>query len=969
MMERVLECIQNRENGLLESPTGTGKTLSLLVGALAWKKHELEVNRLNNPEVEIHNRQFADIAKPSGTRSLIIYASRTHSQLGQVIKELKQTGYHPNISLLGSRANLCVHPDVSLQKGNAQRTLCEQLVKAKRCKFKEGITTMATSWCSQGSMQGSTSIMDIEDLGRFGKENSVCPFYLGRNDEIQQRVDLVFMPYNYLVDPAVRRGLKMRWEDAVVIVDEAHNLADVCKEAASLSMKSVDIAKSLAELEQCLQLLGSANDAGLEDLLGGALDDRPSQDELLFLKKMLLDLEKTIDAIPFRHDPDINTGMSSTRPGDYFFEVLENAGVTEQTVGVVTNCIDRATSFSTKAYSLDAFGKSLARAFAGSERGENVRDRAREYFKVFVCEDADATRMLKLRKKNNSRSSNFFGAPSSSSSSVFGQQRLDEMGQKKTPRVLNLWCFSPGVTLQELLNLRVRSIILTSGTLAPLSSFASQMRIPFKVTLENPHVVDDSQVWLGVVTSGPTQKLLSSKYSNRNEEYRKELGNSIANFARNVPDGLLVFFPSYTEMHNCVNSWKDRTDIWRRVERHKKIFVEERKAADMKAVIDAYYQCIDQGVGGMFMAVCRGKASEGIDFSDKKARAVIITGLPLPPFKEPQIVLNRKFLDHQDKMIRRHGLDSSLLLSGQEWYNQRADRAVNQAVGRVIRHKHDFGAVILCDNRFAQKQQALSKWLRHRHHVLEKFGLAAKELTNFFKFHQNKRPIEAQAQAQAQRRFGDQPLDVKKTEVIQQSLSKASAKPKRYNPDEARLLKKFKPNCVPKPKKQESLTAVLSKVTRAPILTIGGANLGKSGSRLTKETRSANDNFASEWMRTSSPSQDPLLQESQQESQLERKRKEHRKANRTKDFISAAKQKLSKEEYKKFKASLQDLDKWKKANPERARSQTTKLNKAEVAMITPLGHIFKGSDRKALKLQFVSFLPLSHQRHFRDRFL
>lgn len=39
-------------------------------------------------------------------------------------------------------------------------------------------------------------------------------------------------------------------------------------------------------------------------------------------------------------------------------------------------------------------------------------------------------------------------------------------------------------------------------------------------------------------------------------------------------------------------------------------------------------------------------------------------------------------------------------LSGEDWYNQQASRAVNQAVGRVIRHRHDYGAIIFCDERF-----------------------------------------------------------------------------------------------------------------------------------------------------------------------------------------------------------------------------------------------------------------------------
>ena len=34
------------------------------------------------------------------------------------------------------------------------------------------------------------------------------------------------------------------------------------------------------------------------------------------------------------------------------------------------------------------------------------------------------------------------------------------------------------------------------------------------------------------------------------------------------------------------------------------------------------------------------------------------------------------------------------------WYSQEAARAVNQAIGRVIRHRHDYGAIIFCDDRF-----------------------------------------------------------------------------------------------------------------------------------------------------------------------------------------------------------------------------------------------------------------------------
>lgn len=60
---------------------------------------------------------------------------------------------------------------------------------------------------------------------------------------------------------------------------------------------------------------------------------------------------------------------------------------------------------------------------------------------------------------------------------------------------------------------------------------------------------------------------------------------------------------------------------------------------------------------------------------------------------------------------------------------------MNQAIGRVIRHRRDFGCVVLCDARFAEERnrQSLSLWARPFVRECNGFGKVAADLTRFFK--------------------------------------------------------------------------------------------------------------------------------------------------------------------------------------------------------------------------------------------
>ena len=115
--------------------------------------------------------------------------------------------------------------------------------------------------------------------------------------------------------------------------------------------------------------------------------------------------------------------------------------------------------------------------------------------------------------------------------------------------------------------------------------------------------------------------------------------------------------------------------------------------------------------GALFIAVCRGKVSEGLDFADNNARAVICLGIPFPAIKSPEVDLKMKYNDQRKQKNKN-------ILTGNAWYEIQAFRALNQALGRCIRHRKDWGAILMVDARYGQITryvESLSKWVNSRH--------------------------------------------------------------------------------------------------------------------------------------------------------------------------------------------------------------------------------------------------------------
>ena len=51
-----------------------------------------------------------------------------------------------------------------------------------------------------------------------------------------------------------------------------------------------------------------------------------------------------------------------------------------------------------------------------------------------------------------------------------------------------------------------------------MASFVNELRTDFPIRLENPHVIDKKQVWVGVVPKGPGGAVLNSSYKTRSDD-------------------------------------------------------------------------------------------------------------------------------------------------------------------------------------------------------------------------------------------------------------------------------------------------------------------------------------------------------------------------------------------------------------------------------------------------------------------
>jgi DNA excision repair protein ERCC-2 len=207
---------------VLEMPSGTGKTVSLLSLIVSYQqffpvKRKLIYCSRTVPEIE---KALAELKRLMGYR--ISVAETTE----QRAKEEAFTGLG-----LTSRKNLCIHPEVSKEKkGKVVDARCRDLTNSaavNKARAEPGSVEVCSFHENMNEVPYENllppGVWTLADVLQHGRDSGTCPYFTIRRS--MPFVDVIIYSFHYLLDPKVAEQVsKEMSKDSIVVFDEAHNI-------------------------------------------------------------------------------------------------------------------------------------------------------------------------------------------------------------------------------------------------------------------------------------------------------------------------------------------------------------------------------------------------------------------------------------------------------------------------------------------------------------------------------------------------------------------------------------------------------------------------------------------------------------------------------------------------------------------------------------------------------------------------
>ena len=224
IIDKILECIEQKSHIIVEAANGVGKTIAVLSATLPFGiKH----------------------------KKTIVYCCRTHQQMSRVITELKMVNQLSSVSgiALRGRKELCLNTIVqkfAIDAGNAA-DICRYLKKEGKCKYFNNISDKKKM--NQIKTTTLKQVLDSLEILNKGRAIEICPYEISKR--LLSEVKVIAVSYQHIFNPFIRESFLMNMQknlsDILLIVDEAHNLPSTAVDISSKSLSNFSIEGSQSE--------------------------------------------------------------------------------------------------------------------------------------------------------------------------------------------------------------------------------------------------------------------------------------------------------------------------------------------------------------------------------------------------------------------------------------------------------------------------------------------------------------------------------------------------------------------------------------------------------------------------------------------------------------------------------------------------------------------------------------------------
>lgn len=713
-MNDMLKCYDEEKIGFFESPTGTGKSLSVLCSSICFLRNKnaqfIKPKRTFGSDSESDSGPessesdvddfLEDENKPKPSK--LIITTRTHSQIKEMVSELKnligsakksradanqqimiiegrmrkgekglfeelQKHKHivrsskeyidtfPHCVSLASRKQLCVNPEF---KDLPQAELNEKC--STKCSF------FNDGNLKQFKKQIRNEPMDIEDLCRYGSSHLLCPYYASR--ESISKSDIILIPYQTLFQSSTRENIDLSLDNAYIVVDEAHNLVDALNSLFTVTL----------------------TDANLE-----------------IACKKLLEYRAKI-AKPEKTDKVLAESTTKTRNED-----IKNISITFQAL----LSIRKACSEETTKQVLDMNDFQIKYKIRIGNTFSLI-NWAKDTKIVYKCCHAEKDEALKIESSEAIRKCLAF---------IDMMGNTDEMGsviiENKT---LSYLLLNPSNVFLEVAS-KAKSVVLVGGTLQPLDDIIFQLtqnQNPQSIMTHcNGHVIPKENCLCLCAMKGPKGSNPLFDYEHRElDSSIRSIADMVFDLSTRVPGGMIVFFTSKSYMMKVYTFIKNS-------QYHNKfpklLLHEKSEESELALVMRTFKASIDANNGCILFAVINGKLSEGINFANDYCRCVVVVGMPYPDPNDVILKQRKLFFDQKAR-------EGKTKCNGQMFYENLCMRAVNQSIGRSFRNINDYAVVVLFDQRYAKHSQNLPSWILRSYRNSQSWEEVDQMIDSFF---------------------------------------------------------------------------------------------------------------------------------------------------------------------------------------------------------------------------------------------